>query len=581
MRLPLLVLLVFAAAASAQDRPNILVVYADDQRFDEVELMPHLQRLVVDAGASLERFYATTPACCPARATLLRGQYAHSHGIKTSRGEFQGGWDEWRRLGLGASTLATWMDDAGYATGFYGKYINGYPNEEDVLYVPPGWDDWFGGWMRFSPGAFYDWRATYNGEPQRFFFGPENYRTDVEGQYVVDFIDRALGRDEPFFVVYAPISPHAIGAENNLALPPIPAPRHEGLFSGLVGLRRPSYDEADVSDKINFIRRFPRLSPEEIERIDVYRRLRAESMLAVDDVLRDAIELLEARGELDNTYIVYSSDNGFHLGEHRLPPERKGLPYEESVRMPMYIRGPGIEPGARIDALTSNVDLAQTIAEWGGAEVPDFVEGRSFAPLLRPGGADAPFRTAVLNEQWITTEGVPEYFQTIITPRYKLTRWSPLNDAIELYDLVDDPGELRNIVEDDEGDLTASLTAVLDALETCTAADCRIADRLWQGDDTQTDSAGAPARGDLSVSEPYPNPARELVSVRLEAGRESAVTLRLIDARGREVARSLALVGLGGRTAELPVRDLAAGVYLLDVQADGGDAVTRRVVVQR
>lgn len=592
MRLALVVLaaLVTLGPAVQAQQPNIVLIYTDDQRFDELDFMPNVQRLLAE-GVSLTRFYAATPACCPARATILRGQHAHSHGVLTSKGAFRGGWDEWRRLDRGSSTLPMWLQEAGYRTGFYGKYINGYPSLQDTTYVPPGWDDFLGGYMRLTRGAFFDWRANDNGTRRQWGFEEEDYRTDVEGGYLTRFITRSLDEGRPFFAWYAPIAPHAIAGSPDGAVPPTPAPRHEGMFADMPGLRRPSFDEADVSDKTRFLDRFERLSAAEIERIDSYRRTRAESMMAVDEVLGDVLDLLAARGALDDTYIVFTSDNGFHLGEHRLPPERKGYPYEESVRMPVVIRGPEIPPGSRVDDLLGNVDLAQTFAAWAGAQTPDFVEGRSFADRIVGGEALPPFRTALLNERWNSSAGAPLYFESVVTRRYKLSRWSILDDgSIELYDLAADPGELRSIHAERPG-LADSLAAVLDDLSGCAGAECRVADRLWRGGDLLGGGgggggAGGPADADTTGVEfeivgPYPNPARESIAVRLRAPEASVASLRIVNALGQTLARARRLFDGEGTVVRFPVAAFAAGVYSVEIDAEPGGRTRRSFVVRR
>jgi N-acetylglucosamine-6-sulfatase len=278
-----------------------------------------------------------------------------------------GGFQTFRRLRREESTIATWLQDAGYRTAFYGKYLNGY-TEADA--PPPGWDEWH---AANNDGYFnVNYKLNENREVVSYGGASEDYLTDVIARKAADHIRRFSNEGRPFFLYLATFAPHS---------PYNAAPRHKGMFKDAELPRPRSFNEADVSDKPGFIRDLPRLSEDDIAEITTHHRQRLECLQAVDELVQTAVETLEETGELDRTYIVYASDNGFHLGQHRMK-EGKDTAYEEDIRTPLAIRGPGITEGQNVGGMVLNIDLAPTFAAWAGIEVPDFVDGRSLVPLL-------------------------------------------------------------------------------------------------------------------------------------------------------------------------------------------------------
>ncbi|MGH6918952.1 MAG: sulfatase family protein, partial [Geminicoccaceae bacterium] len=263
--------------------------------------------------------------------------------------------------------MATWLRAAGYHTAMIGKYLNRYVPERDG--VPPGWDEWYvGGNAHVS----YNYMLNENGRTVAYGDEPEDYLNDVLTGKAVRAIRNARAAGQPFFVYVLPFTPHS---------PSVAAPRHEGMFADAALPRTPAFDEADVSDKPAFIQGIPPLDREQIGRLEAEYRRRLASLQAVDDMVESIVTELEAAEVLENTYVIYSSDNGFHLGEHRLPAG-KDFPYEEDIRVPAVVRGPGVPEGHRIEAIVLNSDLAPTFAQIAGIEPPAFVDGRSFLPLL-------------------------------------------------------------------------------------------------------------------------------------------------------------------------------------------------------
>jgi arylsulfatase A-like enzyme len=449
-------------------RPNLVLIVADDldRNLDTIASMPNLQRLLVDQGLTLSDFFVTNALCAPSRATLLRGQYTHSHEVRANQSP-AGAFETFLRNGHEASTVATWLQRAGYRTMLVGKYLNGYPEGGSRTHVPPGWSEFI---SPIDDEAYkgFDYRMNENGRIVSYGQRSRDYLTDVLARKVEDLLRRSGGA--PFFLYLTPYAPHH---------PATPAPRHDRLFAGARVPRTPSFNEADVSDKPA-----PRsaLAASEIEDIDALYRSRLRSMRAVDEMIGTLVQILESSGRLRDTYIFFTSDNGFHMGQHRLRPQ-KATPYEEDVRVPLVVRGPGVPSGKTLSGyLAGNVDLAPTLAELAGVETPHFVDGRSLAPLLRgERPAAGTWRQAFLLEQY-SDEGLiapsPRSSQPVFvgvrTLRYKYVEyWTGVR---EIYDLDSDPYELGNLGSAAPPDLVAQLSPVVRSLSTCVGAACRSAE---------------------------------------------------------------------------------------------------------
>jgi len=375
-------------SAAAGNRPNIVFINTDDLDMASLSTMPRLKSLLADQGTTCTNFFVNVSLCCPSRSTFLRGQYA-SHTQVLTNGGNNGGYERAHAVGIENSTVATWLQAVGYHTGLIGKYLNGYGTSKGGApdtYVPPGWSEWYGA---TGGVAYYDYALNENGKIVKYGHNPQDYQTDVVSGKATDFITRAAGNPAPFFLYIAPKAPHG---------PATPGPKYENAFPDAKAPRPPSYNEQDVSDKPRWVQKLPLLDDKRQAQIDQDYRKRIQTMQSVEDLVENVVNTLRATGRLDNTYIVFSSDNGFMLGEHR-DPSGKQVPYEESFRLPLFVRGPGVAAGKTMDQLVGNVDFAPTFAQWGGASVPDFVDGRSFAPLLAGGTPDA-WRQAFLIEHF-------------------------------------------------------------------------------------------------------------------------------------------------------------------------------------
>jgi N-acetylglucosamine-6-sulfatase len=310
---------------------------------------------------------------------------------------------------LDKSTIATWLNDAGYRTSYIGKYLNGYAQGE--TYIPPGWDEWF---VLNGPGPR-DPFVNDNGQSITI----TGNSTDVFAEEASDFIRRSSANPEPFFAVVGTHAPH---------IPPEVAERHQGSFPTTTLPKPPNFDEEDISDKPQWVQKYPRLTQAQIDDLTLLYRERLRSMLAVEDLLRKIATTLQETGELSNTYIFFTSDNGYHFGNHRLYPGGKLRPYEEDIGVPLMVRGPGVLTGAVRKELVINNDFAPTIASLAGASIPAFVDGSSFAELLTSSPPSF-WRTAFLEEEMIgkTHRGVH-------TQKYMFTEYD--TGEHELYDLA-------------------------------------------------------------------------------------------------------------------------------------------------
>ncbi len=455
-------------------KPNIVVIMTDDEDVAAHDFMPKTKALIEDQGTTFANYFISYSWCCPSRASILRGQYAHNTNIVGNEPPW-GGYETFHALGLEQSTLATWLQAEGYRTAMIGKYLNRYVPEQDD--VPPGWDDWYVGG---NAHPSYNYALNENGQVVEYGSRPEDYLNDVLTRKAVQTIRRAAAAGQPFFLYVLPYNPHS---------PSVAAPRHEGMFAHAELPRPPAFDEADVSDKPAFMRQLPPLSDKQIAHLEYEYRRRIASLQAIDDMVESVVVTLRDVGQLDDTYLIYSSDNGFHMGEHRLIAG-KNTAYEEDIRVPMVMRGPGVPAGARIDALVGNIDLAPTLAEIAAVAIPDFVDGRSFLPLLQ--NPQSPWREAFLIERRrLEEQSIRQAAYTRLTPE-ELDRFGVLhglrtadlayveygNGERELYDLQADPSQLDNLIDEADADLVATLAQRLAALAACAAERCRRLENL-------------------------------------------------------------------------------------------------------
>jgi N-acetylglucosamine-6-sulfatase len=481
--LPFLLLLAVLQAGSAPRaataRPNVVFILTDDQDLllHSLDFMPQTRALIAQKGMTFQQDFVPLSLCCPSRSTILTGLYPHNHKIYNNRAP-DGGFAKFEALGHEETTIATALHAAGYRTALFGKYMNNYPRQDDLTHVPPGWDE-FASPAAGQPYTEFNYTLNENGSLVQYARDPDDYLTDVIAAKATDFIRRSAAGNAPFFLYLAPYAPHK---------PATPAPRHANLFAGLHAPRTPSFDESDVSDKPARIRKLPRLSAADIAAIDALYRRRTQSLQAVDEAVAAVVQALEASGQLANTYIIFTSDNGFHMGQHRMKAG-KYTPYETDVHMPLLVRGPGIAAGSATSAPTSSVDFVPTIAELAGAKLPFPVDGRSFAPILH-GQTPASWRQVVLLEQFAfvpandVPPGVleppdPQDGKVTAYPSHLGVRTATMKyveygtGEREVYDLRRDPDELNNLAAHSDPGWLARMSSLARALGACAGDACR------------------------------------------------------------------------------------------------------------
>lgn len=398
-------------AARAAQRPSLVLIVTDDQRWDTTFAMPVLQRRLAARGVTFTNGFVVNPQCCPSRANILTGRYSHSTGVYDNTGQY-GGFQAFHD----GSTIATWLDDSGYSTALIGKYLNGYRSH--FTYVPPGWDRW----RAFAKSGYYNYTLSIDGRERSFGSSPEDYSTDVLADKAARFIRHTGG---PLFLYWAPKAPHG---------PSTPAPRHRFAFRDLPPARPPNYNELDMVDKPAWLQGWPAWTPEKARHTDRKRKLMLRTLLAVDDGIDKIMDALKQTGRLENTMIAFVSDNGYTWGEHRL--QGKLTPYEESIRVPYIVRyDPLTDRGAIESRLAATVDLAPTFAAVAGVPAPE-AEGRNLNRLF---SSARRWREDLLIEH--RGELIPTYCQ-IRSDDYSYVRYTTGEE--ELYDMHIDRYQLEN-----------------------------------------------------------------------------------------------------------------------------------------
>ncbi len=507
--------------AIAAKKPNIVFVLTDDLDVGMLSQLPKLKALMADKGMTFENHYTSLSLCCPSRAATLCGQYAHNNGVFTNDAVnadgTNGALTAFNKNGDESKTMAVWLQNAGYRTALMGKYLNGYSADAGIPFsVPAGWSEWAVP-IDGNPYSQYNYTLNVNGTPEEHYLAycknkgsgaicplryasstlaerQSNFMINVLSNKAKDFMTRSGQAGKSFFLYLAPYTPHG---------PATPAPRYENLLTDKTWLAahpyvKPlSFNEADVSDKPSWLKDNAGLlssANESIMNTNYHKRL--ISMYAVEDMVSTLIDTLSKNGQLDNTYIVFTSDNGFHLGEHRLTGG-KLTEFDTDLHIPLIIRGPKVPEGSVATQLTANVDIAPTFASLAGLTVPDSVDGRSFKGVLL--GASSSPRYALLIEHAdpanatqiktlasataeprdTETQDAPisggEYvtkYSGVRTPRFTYVHYVK-NDEEELYDNTNDPQQLVNIAKTAGPDLLTRLRTWTSDLSTCKGATCR------------------------------------------------------------------------------------------------------------
>jgi N-acetylglucosamine-6-sulfatase len=422
---PLVLLVALAAVgglpvARAADMPNIILIVTDDQRTNTIQYMPTVQRELVAKGVAFAHAHVVNPVCCPSRASLLTGTYSHTNGVYGNQAP-DGGFAEFDDR----YTLATVLQHAGYRTSLVGKYLNGYGGSRDSSeYIPPGWSDWHA--ITANGTQYYNYDLNNNGYVQHYADQASDYETDVVFEHAQAFAEDAMDAGEPFFSYIAPEAPH------NQA---VPEAQYAHSFDSLELWRPPSYSERNMSDKPRWMGSYDRIDAARRESLDDLRRRQLATLQSVDEDIAQLLHSVDQHGQLGNTIIIYTSDNGYFWGEHRVVG--KNLPYEEATQIPFILRYDA-EIAPRTDtANLALIDVAPTLAGWAGTTMQgsDGMDVRGYLEGTQPFGRAVHLiesHGAKRAPAWCMLRG----------PDWSFTHYS--GGVEEYYDLDLDPFQLRN-----------------------------------------------------------------------------------------------------------------------------------------
>ncbi|GAB2475676.1 sulfatase [Jatrophihabitans fulvus] len=450
-------------------RPNIVFVLTDDLSYDLLRFMPSLRALRT-TGMALRNHFVVDSLCCPSRASIFTGRYPHNTGVRKNEGP-AGGYDAFVRNGDDSRSYGLALQRAGYRTGFMGKYLNGYHPDDPI---PPGWDDWV------STGDGYrgfDYTLNENGRLRYYGYEPKDYLTDVLSTKARAFISSAADEGTPFALEVSTFAPHH---------PFVPAPRDADMYPGLKAPRDPSYGRR-TTDAPSWLAAFPKLTKLAATRMDSIYRQRARSVRAVDRLIADIRSQLVRSGVQRDTYLIFSSDNGFHLGQHRLR-SGKMTAYDSDIHVPLIVAGPGVAPNSTATALTTSIDLAPTFEQIAGADPDPARDGVSMLPVWL-GRTPADWTQATLVEhaggdfapsdpdKQPRLSGNPPTYRALRTRDALYVEY--VNGDREYYDLKSDPYELHNVVAGTPVSVLAPLQRAVAALDACAGAEsCQAAARL-------------------------------------------------------------------------------------------------------
>mmetsp|Transcript_5982 Transcript_5982/g.12525 ORF Transcript_5982/g.12525 Transcript_5982/m.12525 type:complete len:634 (+) Transcript_5982:81-1982(+) len=513
---------------------NIILFMTDDQDVTSnsihPSIMPKLNRLFREGGMEFLNYYVSTGLCCPSRATILRGQFCHNTKIYDN-GDFNnstyqsGGWSKFLETGLEEETIATLLQSAGYETAMIGKYMNGYDGKAGRHHKPPGWDHWMGLLNCFK---FYGPHFCDDGN-RVLKTNSTVYQTDFIRDWAVDFLTNRRDPSKPFFLMVTPFAPHS---------PATPAKRHEHLFPDT---KFPRYDSFNPSDAVqqqhpSWMKHMPPLTKKQIDDMDNFYRNRLRSLQAVDEALESITETLDMLGLTDDTFFIYTSDNGQHFGDFRIPAGKRQA-YETDVLVPFFIRGPGVQKGSQSLQVVQSVDLGPTFLdiaasfqqtlsvaqsnlvtlEYDGEVLQSSfpMDGKSIGPLITDSTSDIStfndFRWAALLEMYSGSSNMGSrykdmkgYHQNHLYPNtYQAVRvidgpsdWASEANLLyvewctgeqELYNMTVDPHQVHNLVTHGiELPLLLKLSRLLATLGDCAGAECYEIGgehRIWLVDD--------------------------------------------------------------------------------------------------
>jgi N-acetylglucosamine-6-sulfatase len=456
-------------AAARPTRPNIVFVLTDDLSGNLLRFMPHVLEMEHD-GLTFKNYFVSDSLCCPSRASIFTGDFPHDTHVFSNFGP-GGGFRAFYSHGDERHTFPLALQRAGYRTAMMGKFLNGYlatpghaadgtTTSLPTTYVPPGFNEWdVAGWGYDE----FNYTLNHDGTLRQYGHDPGDYLTDVIGRYGVDFINRAARSGKPFFLELATFAPHS---------PYVPAPQDAHDFPGLQAPRPPNFDVLPT-DPPKWLAGHPRLTARQIAKINRAFRRRAQSVQAVDRMIGVIEQALAADGVAQNTYIVFSSDNGLHMGEYRLMPG-KLTAFDTDIHVPLVVDGPGVPAGVSTPAMAENIDLAATFTAIAGTHMRS--DGHSLLGVMH-GQSLAGWRNAILVEHHggrmsvldpdyqQSASGKPTTYEAMRTPQFLYVEYA--DGEREFYDLKTDPFELHNVVRSLTRSQLAVLHAELKRLEHC------------------------------------------------------------------------------------------------------------------
>ncbi|MBK9570633.1 MAG: sulfatase [Chitinophagaceae bacterium] len=418
-------------------KPNIIFILTDDYASNLVDFMPNLKAMQRE-GVTFSNYYVSNSLCCPSRSSIFTGMLPHNSGVQTNT-KPNGGYEVYMEQGDAQKSFCVALQHAGYKTAMMGKFLNGYlPHTHQPV---PGWSDWF------VAGAGYrnfDYDINSNGQILHFGHAPEDYLTDILSARADSLIRD--WKDHPFFIEIATFTPHA---------PFIPAPRHEKLFNDEKAPRTPRFNKQADSTAPDWLRQLQPLGPKKIDLIDNIFRNRLRCIMSIDEMLGNIRKILSETGAGNNTYIFFSSDNGYHLGDYSMV-QGKQTPFDIDIRVPLIACGPNVAKESWQQAIVSNIDLAPTFAALAGAQLTDEPDGRDIQQFLRKQNTEkinwrnfaiiehrrVDFNLNDPDRQEAENGKLPSYtalrFHNLLYVEYE-------TGEISCYDVQNDPYELKNI----------------------------------------------------------------------------------------------------------------------------------------
>ncbi|OAL37280.1 hypothetical protein AYO20_03456 [Fonsecaea nubica] len=452
-------------------KPNFVFIMTDDQdlHLNSMQYMPNVMDLIAKEGTTYQNHFCTVSQCCPSRVSLLTGKLAHNTNVTDIVPPY-GGYPKFVQQGLNNDYLPVWLQQAGYNTYYTGKLMNAHSTSNWNNPFPAGWN---GTAFLIDPGTYNYYNATFQTNKDPPVSTPGQYNTDQVAQNALNMLDQAQAAGEPFFLGVAPIAPHCQTIFNPTTaipgfLPPIPAPRHEDLFPGVKIPRDPNFNP-DIPSGASWITHLPQLNSTEIDYFDNFYRLRLQALQAVDEMIPPIIDRLTKYGLLDNTYVIYTSDNGYHMGNHRLQPG-KYCAYEEDVNIPFCIRGPSVPRGKTVNLVTTHTDIAPTLFQLAGIPLRSDFDGlpmpvtddaqkiRRNVPTLDhtmveywgTGGFEGAFGLQGVNGSFTQFPNNTYKSMRVITDEYNLQYTVWCTNEHELYDMTRDPSQMNNLLGPNE-----------------------------------------------------------------------------------------------------------------------------------